>query len=164
VGICRGGWIPARVLSDLLDNPNLANVRIESYAGIGRAADQPILTQEVSMDIKRKKVLIVDEIADSGQSLKLVIDHINKKCASEVKTATLYYKTRSIIKPNYYEKETSKWIIFPWETKETLNEIYKIYKDNREQLKKQIQKIAVAGMSKSIINQFLKSQSEATKC
>lgn len=57
VGICRGGWIPARVLSDLLDNPNLANVRTESYTGIGRAADQPILTQEVSMDVKGKKVL-----------------------------------------------------------------------------------------------------------
>jgi hypothetical protein len=164
VGICRGGWIPARVLSDLLDNPNLANVRTESYTGIERAVDQPILTQEVSMDVKGKKVLIVDEIVDSGESLKLIIDHINQQGASEVKTATLYYKPSSIIKPDYYEKETSKWIIFPWETKETLKEIYKIHKDNAEQLKKQIQKIAAAGMSKSIINQFLKNQSEATKC
>jgi uncharacterized protein len=164
VSICRGGWIPARVLSDLLDNPNLANVRSESYTGIGRAADQPILTQEVSMDVKGKKVLLVDEIVDSGQSLKLIIDHINQQGASEVKTATLYYKPSSIIKPDYYEKETSKWIIFPWETKEALKEIYKIHKDNAENLKKQIQKIAAAGMSKSIINQFLKSQSEVTKC
>ena len=164
VGISRGGWIPARVLSDLLDNPNLANVRTESYTGIGRATDQPILTQEVSMDVKGKKVLLVDEIADSGQSLKLIIDHINQQGASEVKTATLYYKPSSIIKPDYYEKETSKWIIFPWDTKEALKEIYKTHKDNAEQLKKQIQKIATAGMSKSIINQFLKSQSEATKC
>lgn len=113
--------------------------------------------------LKEKKSL-VDEIVDSGQSLKLIIDHINQQGASEVKTATLYYKPSSIIKPDYYEKETSKWIIFPWETKETLKEIYKIHKDNAEQLKKQIQKIAAAGMSKSIINQFLKSQSEATKC
>jgi hypoxanthine phosphoribosyltransferase len=164
VGICRGGWIPARVLSDLLDNSNLASVRTESYTGIGRAADQPILTQEVSMDVKGKKVLLVDEIVDSGQSLKLIIDHINQQGASEVKTATLYYKPSSVIKPDYCEKETSKWVIFPWETKEALKEICKIHKDNAEQLKKQIQKIAAAGMSKSIINQFLKSQSEVTKC
>jgi uncharacterized protein len=164
VGICRGGWIPARVLSDLLDNSNLANVRTESYTGIGKAVDQPILTQEVSMDVKGKKVLLVDEIVDSGQSLKLIIDHINQQGASEVKTATLYYKPSSVIKPDYYENETLNWIIFPWETKEALKEIYKIHKDNAEHLKKQIQKIAAAGMSKSIINQFLKSQSEATKC
>ena len=54
VGISRGGWIPARILSDLLDNPNLANVRTESYISIGKATNQPILTQEVSMDVKGK--------------------------------------------------------------------------------------------------------------
>ena len=44
VGVSRGGWPPARVLSDLLDNPNLANVRAEFYLGVAETKSEPVLT------------------------------------------------------------------------------------------------------------------------
>ncbi|MEM2690759.1 MAG: phosphoribosyltransferase family protein, partial [Candidatus Bathyarchaeia archaeon] len=51
VGVARGGWPPARVLSDLLDNPNLANVRAEFYVGVAETKGEPTLTQPVSVNV-----------------------------------------------------------------------------------------------------------------
>ena len=125
VGVSRGGWIPARILSDLLDNSNLANVKVEFYLGIGETRKEPIITQSVSMKVTDKKVLIVDEISDTGKSLKLVKEHIIKMGAAEVKSATIYYKPQCFCIPDYYVKTTNRWIIFPWEIKETVKKIIK---------------------------------------
>ena len=43
VGISRGGWIPARILSDLLQNPKLANIATEFYFGIGKPTSKPVI-------------------------------------------------------------------------------------------------------------------------
>ncbi|MDH5460592.1 MAG: phosphoribosyltransferase family protein, partial [Candidatus Bathyarchaeota archaeon] len=56
VGVSRGGWPPARVLSDLLDNPNLANVKAEFYLGVAETKGEPTLTQPVSVAVAGKKV------------------------------------------------------------------------------------------------------------
>jgi hypothetical protein len=156
VGVSRGGWPPARVLSDLMDNPNLANVRAEFYLGVAETKGEPTLTQPVSVDVAGKKVLVVDEIADTGQSLKLVREHIIRQGAEEVKIATVYYKPWSIIKPDYYEKETSCWVVFPWEIKETVHKIVKKCKEKGKPLKDETAKLVKAGVSTELVNRFLK--------
>jgi hypoxanthine phosphoribosyltransferase len=123
VGVSRGGWIPARILCDLLSVPVLANIGVEFYTGIGETKRRPKLTQPLSTDVSGKKVLLVDEVAETGQSLKLAKEQIVKEGAKEVKTATMYTKPRSAIEPDYHEKKTSSWIVFPWETKETIRSI-----------------------------------------
>ncbi len=164
VGVSRGGWLPARVLSDLLENSNLASVKAECYVGIGVARSQPILTQPVSTSVAGKKVLVVDEVADTGRSLKLVVNHIHAEGASEVKVATLYCKPQSKVKPDYHEKETSRWIVFPWELKETVRKIFEANKANAAGVQREISKLAAAGVPKRLINRFLKEFSEAKKC
>jgi hypoxanthine phosphoribosyltransferase len=106
LGVSRGGWPPARVMSDLLENPNVVNVAAEFYVGVAETRDKPVITQPVSVSVKNKKVLVVDDIADTGQSLKLVLSHLEEEGASEVKTTTIYYKPWSALIPDYYEKET----------------------------------------------------------
>jgi hypoxanthine phosphoribosyltransferase len=123
VGVSRGGWIPARVLCDLLSAPVLANIGVEFYTDIGETKRRPRLTQPLSAEVSGKKVLLVDEVTDTGQSLKLAKEHIVKGGAKEVKTAIMYAKPRSVIEPDYNEKKTSSWIVFPWETKETIRSI-----------------------------------------
>jgi hypothetical protein len=123
VGVSRGGWIPARVLCDLLSAPVLANIGVEFYTDIGETERRPRLTQPLSTDVSGKKVLLVDEVTDTGQSLKLAKEHIVKEGAKEVRTATMYTKPRSAIEPDYHEKKTSSWLVFPWETKETIRSI-----------------------------------------
>ncbi len=156
VGVCRGGWLPARVLSDLLDNSNLANVRAEFYVGVAETKREAILTQPVSVPVKGKRVLIVDEVADTGKSLKLVKDHITQQGAAEAKTAAVYYKPWSIIKPDYYEKETSRWIVFPWETRETIKRLVKRCRETNTPIKLETDKLVKAGISASLVDRFLK--------
>ncbi|MBT8171276.1 phosphoribosyltransferase [Candidatus Bathyarchaeota archaeon] len=123
VGISRGGWIPARILSDLLEISKLANITVEFYVGIAETKHEPAITQSVSLPVKNKKILIVDDLADTGQSLRLATLHLKDQGASEIRIATLFYKPWSVLIPHYYKKETSKWVVFPWELKETIKRL-----------------------------------------
>lgn len=164
VGVSRGGWIPARVLSDLLQNPNLANMKVESYSGIGEAKESPMLTQCLSVDVKGKKVLVVDEISDSGKSLKRVTAHVAEQRASEVKTATLYCKPWTTPKPDYCRKKTCCWIVFPWEINESVKLICQSYNSNPAGLKAELTRLSEAGVSKQLISLFAKDFSEDKTC
>jgi hypothetical protein len=164
VGVSRGGWPPARVLSDLLDNPNLANVRAQFYLGVAETKDEPVLTQPVSAVVSGKKVLIVDEVADTGKSLKLIKEHITQQGASDIKIATVYYKPWSIVKPDYYERKTERWIVFPWEIKETVRKILKKCRQNKKPIEEEIAKLAKAGISAELLERFLQEILEEEKC
>jgi hypothetical protein len=164
VGVSRGGWPPARVLSDLLDSPNLANVRAEFYLGVAETKAEPTITQPLSVDVKGKRVLVVDEVADTGKSLKLVKEHVSQKAPVQAKTATVYYKPWSIVKPDYYEKETSLWIVFPWEIKETVRKIVKKCKATGKSVEEETAKLAKAGISAELIRRFLSEIVGDGKC
>jgi hypoxanthine phosphoribosyltransferase len=164
VGVSRGGWLPARVLSDLLENPNLANVKAECYVGIGISRNEATLTQPVSRSVAGKKVLIADDVADTGKSLTLVMAHIQQQGASEVKVATLYCKPNSTVKPDFHEKETSRWIVFPWEIKETVRKIFEAHKTEAVAVRREVSKLAAAGVSKRLVNRFLLEFKEAEPC
>ena len=164
VGVSRGGWPPARVLSDLLGNPNLANVKAEFYLGVAETKGEPTLTQPVSTDVSSRKVLIVDEVADSGKSLKLVKEHVIKEGACEVKIVTIYYKPWSIVIPDYYEKETSRWIVFPWEIKETIRKIVKKCREKGKSVQEETAKLVKAGIPAELVRRFLKEILEEENC
>ena len=164
IGVSRGGWPPARVLSDLLDNPNLANVRAEFYLGVAETKGEPTLTQPVSVNVKGKKVLVVDEVADTGKSLKLVKEHLTERGASEIKIATVYYKPWSIVKPDYYERETSLWIVFPWEVKETVKKIIKKCKEKEKSVEEETQKLIESGVPAKLVKRFTSEILEEENC
>jgi len=164
VGVSRGGWPPARVLSDLLGNPNLANVRAEFYLGVADTEGEPTLTQTVSVPVEGKKVLMVDEVADTGKSLQLTKEHVLEKGAARVEIATVYYKPWSIVKPDYYEKETTLWVVFPWETKETILKIIKKSREKGRPIGEESAKLEKAGVSAELIKRFLKETSEEEDC
>ena len=124
VGISRGGLLPARILSDLLDNPHLANIKVEFYVDIDQTKEVPVITQPVSVSVKDKRVLIVDDITDSGQSFRLVWETLAQEVA-EVKTVTIYHKPWSCFTPDIYARETEAWVIFPWEFRETTKKLGK---------------------------------------
>jgi hypoxanthine phosphoribosyltransferase len=119
IGISRGGWTPARVMSDLLENANTASIRIEFYLAPGVTARKPVISQAVMVPVKGVNVLVVDDVADTGESLKVAVDHLDVCGAKAIKTATLYYKPQSIFKPDFFIIQTERWVIFPWERLET---------------------------------------------
>jgi len=164
VGISRGGWPPARVMSDLLGNPELANVRVEFYLGVAETKKKPIITQAVSMPVKAKNVLVLDDVADTGHSLRLVKNHVMRKGAETVKTATIYYKPWSVIVPDYYERETTRWIVFPWERKETVRYLVKNYRKEGIPIERAKEKLVEGGLDRALterfVNEVLKEEPE----
>jgi hypothetical protein len=155
VSVSRGGWPPARIMSDLLENPELANVRAEFYLGIAKTKGDPMITQPVSTSVKGKKVLIVDEVADTGKSLRLVKSHLKEQEATEVKIMTIYYKPWSIVVPDWYAKETSRWIVFPWERKETVRKVLKEYKNQGKSGEEAVEKLVRSGLSRKLVERFI---------
>jgi len=157
VGISRGGIVPARILLDLLQTPEFATIQIEYYVGINQRMQDPILKQCLQTEVKGKKVLLVDDVSDCGKSLQFAINHIEKMGAKETKTATLYSKPETITTPNYYEKQTSHWIVFPWDAKETVKKILQNCKSKRAS-NQEIAKLVKAGMPKQLIEKFTKDE------
>jgi hypothetical protein len=143
------------VLSDLLGNPSLANVKAEFYLGVAETKGEPTLTQPVSVDVAGKKILVVDEVADTGKSLKLVKQHIAEQGAAELRVVTVYYKPWSIVKPDYYDKETRRWVVFPWEIKETVRKIVKKCRKQNTPIEKATAKLVEAGIPSELISRFL---------
>ena len=124
IGIARGGLIPLRILSDFFNNPNIAIVNVKLYKDIGEIGEKVEFIQKVEIDIENLKVLLVDDVADTGLTLKAVRDYLlREKNAGMLKIATLHYKPWSIIEPDYYVEKVEKWIVYPWEYVESLKSI-----------------------------------------
>jgi hypoxanthine phosphoribosyltransferase len=164
IGVARGGTIPASILTDLLTTRQVATIRIEFYTDIAKSNTQPILKQPLSdvIDISGKKILIVDDISDSGQSLKLAKQHLTEKNVAEIKTATLYAKPTTQTLPDYVEKITDRWVVFPWEIKETLQSIIQKQED-KQTVNSEIDKLVKAGAPKQFLEQIFKTLQE-TQC
>lgn len=155
VGVSRGGWAPARVMSDLLENPQTANVKAEFYKGVAETKGEPIITQPVSISVKGKRVLVMDDVADTGQSLRKVRLHLLEQGATDVKIATIYYKPWSVTLPDYYEKETRLWIIFPWERKETVRNVLEKYERQGKTVEEAKERLVKSGFNRKLVERFI---------
>ncbi len=156
VGIARGGWIPARLLSDFLSNPNITSIKVEFYVGIGETMNEPVVTQDIPVDVRNLKVLVVDDVADTGKSLKLVKEKLESMGANEVRVATIYYKPWSIFKPDFYVKTTDAWIIFPHELKEAIEILYKKFKIEGRSVEDLRKLLIEVGLKPLIIDKLLR--------
>jgi len=155
IGIARGGLVPARILSDVLETPELAIIQIEYYVSIAQTRQEPILKRSLHTQITDKKALLVDDVSDTGKSLQLAKNHLQQQDAKEIKTATLYAKPETITKPDYCEKQTSHWIVFPWDAKETVRKIIQ-KQEGKRATSKEIAKLVKAGLPKQLAEKFLK--------
>ena len=113
VGVARGGLIPAVRLSHLLGDKLLRVIHVGYYVGIDMRKEKPELLADVG-ELKGK-VLVVDDVADTGKSLEFVVNHLKERGLKEMRVATIAWKPRSKLKPDYFVYETDKWIVFPWE-------------------------------------------------
>jgi hypoxanthine phosphoribosyltransferase len=115
LGIARGGLLVAGALSYALDVKNTFTMNVEFYTGIDERLPVPMLLPPVPelVDLQDAKMLIADDVADTGQTLALVKGF----CAGqvgEVRCAVLYEKPRSIVTCEYVWRRTDRWVVFPW--------------------------------------------------
>jgi hypoxanthine phosphoribosyltransferase len=117
VSIARGGLLIGGALGYALSMKNTATINVEFYTGIDERLDVPVVLPPVLnlLELSDTKVLVVDDVADTGETLKMVIDLLSASVA-EVRSLVIYEKSRSIVKPEYVWKRTDDWINFPWST------------------------------------------------
>ena len=121
LAIARGGLFVAGSLGYALGVKNLYVMNVEFYTGVDERLDVPVMLPPYVdfIDMKDTKVLIADDVADTGHTLR----HVHDFCADvvgDVRSACLYEKPQSLIKCDYVWKRTGRWIEFPWSTEPPL--------------------------------------------
>lgn len=120
VYIERGGMVIGRLLSDALGVKRVAGINASYYVGMGKRAHRVSVGEVPRLGGRAGYLLLVDDIADTGKTLKKVSAQIARRYGGKVLTCTVFYKPRSEVRPDFYVKEISndKWIVFGYERRE----------------------------------------------
>jgi len=117
LAVARGGLLPAAAVAYALGVKNVFTMNVEFYTGIDQRLDFPVMLPPLlnAVDIAGADVLVVDDVADTGATLKLVTEFCTTHVA-DVRCAVLYEKPRSVVKCRYVWRRTDRWINLPWST------------------------------------------------
>ncbi|WP_222268156.1 phosphoribosyltransferase [Modestobacter marinus] len=117
LSIARGGLFLGGALGYALDVKNLFVMNVEFYTGVDQRLELPVVLPPTldAVDLTGSRVLIADDVADTGKTLELVVDFCSGH-VSDVRTAVVYEKPRSVVRCDYVWKRTEAWIDFPWST------------------------------------------------
>ncbi|MGN8246755.1 phosphoribosyltransferase [Cellulomonas soli] len=115
VAVARGGLLPGGAISYALGTKAVGTLNVEFYTGVDeRLPDPVVLPPLLDTDaLAGLRLLVVDDVADTGETLALVQRLMTAHCA-EARTAVLYAKPHSIVNPDYVWRRTDRWITFPW--------------------------------------------------
>ena len=117
LAIARGGLFCAGSLGYALSVKNIYVMNCEYYTGVDERLPVPVMLPPAVdlVDHRNAKVLIADDVADTGHTLKMVYDFCAER-VGDVRSAVLYEKSHSLVKSDYVWKRTDQWINFPWST------------------------------------------------
>lgn len=116
ITLAKGGWPMTRCLIDFLEIEEVASIGVKFYSGINERFERPIIYQDLPVSVKAERVLLFDDVADTGASLEYTQHYLFKyRSVAEVTTATLILKPHSTITPDFYGAETAAWVIFPYD-------------------------------------------------
>ncbi len=115
LAIARGGLFIAGSLGYALSVKNLYVMNLEFYSGVDERLDVPVMLPPYldKFDLKDAKILVADDVADTGHTLK-VVHEFCQEVVAEARTAVLYEKSHSLVKCDYTWKKTDQWVNFPW--------------------------------------------------
>ena len=117
LAVTRGGLVPAGLLAYKLEIRNILVAAVEFYNDDRKLGDSPTFLQFPADPLLRgQRVLVVDEVWDSGTTIMAVIDRI-QQAGGVPTTAVLHYKPGNTVvesKPDHFASETAAWILYPW--------------------------------------------------
>ncbi len=118
VGMTRGGWVPARLLCDRLGVRRLVSLRAQHWGVTATRDGTAQLTEGLSGPVRGERVLLVDDITDTGESLALALEHVRSVSPARVETSALLHIAHSKFVPTYFAEEIPRtawvWVVFPW--------------------------------------------------
>ncbi|TIC85556.1 phosphoribosyltransferase family protein [Nocardioides sp. GY 10127] len=115
LSIARGGLGLGMGLGYALGVKNLSTVNVEFYTGVDQRLEVPMMLPPTpdAVDLSGMKVLITDDVADTGKTLQTVLEFCEGHVA-EARSAVVYEKPWTVVRPDYVWRHTDKWIDFPW--------------------------------------------------
>ncbi|WP_246954578.1 phosphoribosyltransferase [Brachybacterium sp. Marseille-Q7125] len=115
IAVARGGLLPAGGLSYALGVKLSDAINVEFYTDVHETLPDPVLLAPMldTESIKGKRLLVVDDVADSGRTLALVLDLL-RDMGADARSAVLYAKSASVVDPDFVWHRTDEWIVFPW--------------------------------------------------
>lgn len=141
VAVARGGFIPARLVCDFLMIDNLISLQSQHWTEAAKAEDKAVIKYPYTIDLRGKKVLLVDDIVDTGESLYLAREFILENWkADEVRIAVLQWISPvAKFKPEYFHIEVKEWIWFqyPWTRLEDTFQFFKRMLEEEGKYKKE---------------------------
>lgn len=149
VAISRGGLVPARILSDFL-SIHISHITISSYNDL-KQKKETVITESPSRSFRNETILLVDEVSDSGKTFKRALSYFSNFHIKKIYTLAPYLKPESRFIPDFWAVKSPDWFIFPYELKETVNAIKKMYKTD----KKVLEKLRRVGFTKGEIENLL---------
>jgi hypoxanthine phosphoribosyltransferase len=123
VAIGRGGYIPGRLLSDMLGISDLTSLKIEHYHGAQKQREA-LVRYPLNAEVTGRRVLLLDDVCDSGDTFAVAVEHLRQfGTPASLHTAAMHLKTVSEFVPDYYAGTISewRWIIYPWAVNEDLS-------------------------------------------
>ena len=115
IAVARGGLPPGGAIAYALGTKAVGTLNVEFYTGVDERLPDPVVLPPLldTAAMSGLKALVVDDVADTGETLALVQKIMAQHC-EEARTAVLYSKPRSIVEPDYVWRRTDRWIVFPW--------------------------------------------------
>jgi hypoxanthine phosphoribosyltransferase len=121
IAVARGGLVPAGALSYALGTKATGTLNVEFYTGVEQTLPEPVVLEPFldTNAMKGKRLLVVDDVADSGRTLALVMALMSEHGA-QTQSAVLYTKPLSVVVPTYSWRHTDKWVTFPWSAQDSV--------------------------------------------
>jgi hypothetical protein len=122
VAIGRGGYVPARIVCDFLLHNLLTSIKVEHWDIAACKRPEAKVRFPLAVDVRGQSVLIIDDVTDTGDTLRAALDYLKELGGGEMKTGVLQHKVTSTVEPDFYADliKEWRWIIYPWAAHEDL--------------------------------------------
>lgn len=127
IAIGRGGYVPARLMCDWLHIMGLTSIKIEHYLSGANRQKEAVIRYPLKADIKGLRVLVVDDVNDTGDTLAAATQHLQAFQPAEIRTAVMHHKAVSLFDADYSAGKIIKWrwLVYPWAVNEDISAFLK---------------------------------------
>lgn len=169
IAIGRGGFVPARIVCDFLLHSLLTSIKIEHWDIAACKRPEAAVRFPLAVDVQDQSILIIDDVTDTGDTLRAALDYVKSLGAGETKTGVMQHKTTSSVVPDFYADiiKDWRWIIYPWAAHEDLvgftEKVLSVELETREQIRARLKEQYTLVLDENCLTEVLDDLIEMKK-
>lgn len=156
IAVANGGLTMARHFGDQIGLRKISLLQTAFYSGVGETEREPSILQPLAVDVTNEKLLVFEDIVDTGATLEfiepLLLDQYG---AASVTVAALLSKSWATVQPNFVAMQEDTWIIYPYETRETVTALQKKWRAEGKKKEQILQDLLQIGFAWDDLSEFL---------